>query len=117
MSKPEKIYLAGPMRGIRDFNFPAFHEAARKLRLDGYQVFNPAEIDEAEYGVGFAKSETGNLSDIPNFNLRDALKKDIDFILTEATTIALLPGWERSLGVAAELAVAKAIGLKIMYLL
>jgi Domain of unknown function (DUF4406) len=104
------------MRGIKDFNFPAFHAAAAKLRAEGNHVFNPAEYDEQLYGNGFAESETGNLSDIEHFNLRHALHTDLTFICQTADAIALLPGWENSKGVAAELATAKAIGLEIIYL-
>ena len=38
-----QLYLAGPMRSIKDFNFPAFNAAAAKLRAAGHEVFNPAE--------------------------------------------------------------------------
>ena len=37
-----RLYLAGPMSGIKDFNFPAFNEAAEHLRKLGYEVFNPS---------------------------------------------------------------------------
>ena len=45
MSAKHKVYVAGPMRGIPEFNFPAFFAAADKLRGDGFAVFNPAERD------------------------------------------------------------------------
>ena len=112
----KRIYIAGPMRHYRDFNFPAFHAAAAQLRAQGHFVFNPAEHDESVYGVGFAKSETGDLADLPQFNLRKALAEDLNFIITEATAIAMLPGWEFSKGANAELAAARAIGLEEIYL-
>ena len=112
----KSIYLAGPMRGIKDFNFPAFHAAAAKLRAEGHHVFNPAECDEETYGTGFNTSETGSFKDIPAFDLKTALHKDLTFICLTADAIALLPGWEKSKGVAAELATAKALDLEIIYL-
>ena len=41
MTRPLHVYLAGPMTGIAEFNFPAFDAAAAKLRDLGYVVFNP----------------------------------------------------------------------------
>ena len=34
------------MRGYDEFNFPAFHSGAAKLREQGHEVFNPAATDE-----------------------------------------------------------------------
>lgn len=52
-----KIYLAGPMTGIKDLNFPRFHGEAARLRALGHQVINPAELNAdttalfVEYGL------------------------------------------------------------------
>lgn len=46
-----KVYVAGPMRGIPEFNFPAFNLAAKNLRADGHVVFNPAERDNERHGT------------------------------------------------------------------
>ena len=39
------IYIAGPMRGYPEFNFPAFYAAEERLRARGHAVFNPARRD------------------------------------------------------------------------
>ena len=39
----KKLYLAGPMRGYPEDNYPHFNEMAAELRKLGYAVFNPAE--------------------------------------------------------------------------
>lgn len=113
-----KIYLAGPMRGIPEFNFPAFHAATARLREAGHFVFNPAERDIEKTGVDISKGNaTGdnNLAEsLHGFNLREALKDDLVFICLEADAIALLPGWENSKGVKAEMATAAALGLEIL---
>lgn len=115
-----KIYVAGPMRGIPEFNFPAFHAAAAHLRRDGHEVFNPAERDIAHHGTDISKGNaTGDeaLAAVTHgFNLREALKDDLEFICLHADAIALLPGWENSKGARAELHTAIALGLQIIHL-
>lgn len=49
------LYLAGPMRGIPEFNFPAFMSAAADLRAQGHIVFNPAERDNRVHGCDISK--------------------------------------------------------------
>jgi hypothetical protein len=115
-----KIYVAGPMRGIPEFNFPAFMKAADKLRDEGHYVFNPAERDIKEHGPQVAYGNmTGDLEQATRehgFNLRDALCDDLTFICKEADAVALLPGWQRSKGATAERATAEALGLQILEL-
>lgn len=114
-----KIYLAGPMRGYPNFNFPAFAEAASKLRADGHYVFNPAECDTQRDGVDWGNEvPSGDLAAAAakGFNLRQALGDDLAFICQEAEAIALLPGWQKSKGATAEHAAAVALGLEVIVL-
>jgi hypothetical protein len=115
-----KLYLAGPMRGYPQFNFPAFHAAAAKLRAEGHDVFSPAENDNERHGKDISKDNlTGDeavAAKEHGFNLREALAIDLSYICKEAEGIALLPGWERSKGAKAERATALALGLKVILL-
>ncbi len=40
-----RLYIAGPMTGIKDFNFPEFHRVTKLMREAGYDGLNPAEKD------------------------------------------------------------------------
>lgn len=116
-----RIYLGGPMRGIPQFNFPAFNAAAAKLRTDGHTVFNPAEKDiERHGGVDISAGNVAGCeltaAKVYGFDLRVALGEDLAWICAQAEAIALLPGWENSKGAKAEKATAQALGLQVMYL-
>lgn len=91
------IYLSGPMTGYPEFNYPLFHRVAALLREEGHRVYNPAEFKHDE----------------PAFPIRKAFAEYSAFICLEADMIVLLPGWEKSLGVSAELALAKNCGLVV----
>lgn len=110
-----KIYLAGPMRGIPEFNFPAFFKAAEHLRAHGHEVFNPAEKDNEKYGTDISKGNHEGREDVAasqhGFSLREALGADLAWICAEADAVALLPGWENSKGATAERATAHALGI------
>ena len=105
------IYLSGPMSGYEHSNFPAFDYAAGKLREEGFAVFSPADNDR-RYGL------TGELGVPlpPGVTINTLMKDDTTFICDEADTIAMLPGWERSAGANAEIALAKALGLNVLIL-
>jgi Domain of unknown function (DUF4406) len=103
-----KLYLAGPMTGLPDFNFPAFDLAEESLSRSGYTIFNPAQMDR---DVGFDPKSAV----VSEAFLRDALRRDLSAIC-ECDAIAMLPGWEKSGGATVEWTLAKHLGLKIIYL-
>lgn len=92
-----KIYIAGPMTGIPDWNFPSFNATAKKLRDAGHTVFNPAETDN------------GDTSRSWDYYMR----KDLQ-MLCQADSVAVLPGWQRSRGATLEVSVAEAIGIQVL---
>lgn len=98
ISKKQKprAYVSGPMRGIEEFNFPAFNGTADWLRGKGYEVINPAE----SFGGATDKA------------WEDYMRVDIESLL-QVDEVCLLPGWENSVGVKVELTVAAALGLRV----
>ena len=115
-----RLYLGGPMRGIPEFNFPAFHKAAHALRNQGHIVFSPAEKDIERHGTDISKGNEHGDEGVAmvehGFNLRVALLEDLTFICQHAAGIALLPGWKNSKGATAEHATAVALGLAVLEL-
>jgi uncharacterized protein DUF6378/uncharacterized protein DUF4406 len=104
------VYIAGPMRGIPLFNFPAFDEAASRLRSAGWNVLSPAEMDR---GIGFDENRDG----LEAFDLHAAIERDLGAILSLAApddAVAMLPGWEKSTGASVERALALWCGLTIL---
>lgn len=91
-----RIYVAGPMTGYPDLNFPAFHAEAARLRALGHQVVNPAEI---------------NLDPAASWN--DCMRADITQLVT-CDTICMLPNWTRSPGATLECHIASALGFQVM---
>lgn len=125
LDTPTVIYLAGPMQGYPEFNFPTFHAVTYCLRQNGHRVFNPAEKDiERHNGTNIAAGNmTGSLEQLKaehaSFSLRAALAEDMEFICREAKCLVTLPGWEKSLGAQAEHRTAVALardGMQIVYL-
>lgn len=102
-----RLYIAGPMRGILHYNFPAFRDAAAKLRAWGYEVLSPAEMDKDIYGWDDYPTDADLERDA--FDINEALARDLAAI-EKCDGVALLPGWETSEGVKTELAHARGLG-------
>jgi hypothetical protein len=96
-------YLAGPMAGIEDHNFPYFEKAATRLRGQGYDVLSPHEVDHGE-----TPEERGSKP------YAEYLKADFRILLA-CDGIILLPGWMKSRGATAELNLALTVDMSIWY--
>ena len=99
------IYIAGPMTGYPEYNFPAFDQARNDLERD-WNVISPADMDRE---IGFEVTHEVT----PEF-LRDAMRRDIDAIM-HVDALYALAGWENSKGASAEVALAKWRGIPVHY--
>ncbi len=97
-----RVYLAGPMTGRAEWNFPAFREAATELRAAGFDVVSPHELDEV---TGF--DSTAPVNEFTQEHLLAALRRDMLAVL-DVDGVATLDGWELSKGARAEAALAYA---------
>lgn len=94
--RKRRLYLSGPMTGIKDLNKPLFHRMARKLRSNGYVVINPPELDYRD----------------PQRTWENCLRRDLKFLVT-CDSVAILPRWKRSRGANLEIYVAKALSMPV----
>jgi hypothetical protein len=105
-----RIYLAGPMRGLKDWNFPAFDEAERLWRAAEHQPFSPAATCRV---LGYALGDgTDPAAPVDMAHLRHVMSVDIACVMA-ADAIGLLSGWENSTGATLELALAQFLGLGV----
>ena len=95
MTDTKRIYIAGPMTGREDLNFPAFHAAAERFAEAGWRVSNPA--------LNF-----GGRTDLPR---EVYLRADVA-MLARCDAIALLVGWQKSRGATLEAVLAAELGLR-----
>lgn len=91
----KKIYIAGPMTGLPELNFPAFHREAAWLRAMGVEVVNPAEIN----------------ADL-TAKWEDCMRADIAQLVT-CDGVHMLAGWEASRGATLEHHIATALGMTV----
>ena len=96
-----KLYISGPITGMKDGNKLVFAAAAERLRAAGYIVTNPHDIGaQSGYQNGLRWS--------------DYLRQDLIYILTCGVTgIATLPGHHTSRGATLECHLANELDLPV----
>lgn len=92
----KRIFLSGRMSGLPEFNYPAFNEAAAKLRAMDFEVENPAENP-------------------PQSTWEDYMRLALRQMLT-CEVVAQLGGWQDSRGARMEHDVATRLNIPCMQL-
>jgi len=109
------IYIAGKMRGVPQYGFPAFDEAEACLREAGWEVvFSPAAMDREE-GLDPEELPDGfDWNGLPEgYKLADMVQRDM-CALCQSDAIYLLGNWRDSTGARIERKVARMLGLRII---
>lgn len=88
-----KCYIAGPMTGYVELNYPLFHSVAERLRAIGFEVVSPAELNPITTPY------------------REAMINDI-LALVQCDHIVMLDGWEKSKGASLEHHIATVLGIE-----
>lgn len=88
-----RLYLAGPMTGLPDNNYPTFNRYADLLREKGHDVFNPAEAHGGDQTLELWEYYAADLPEV-----------------ARADALAVLPGWQQSTGAMVEVLVATKLG-------
>jgi nucleoside 2-deoxyribosyltransferase len=114
----KRIYIAGPMTNLPNFNFPEFFQAAKALTIGGWDVVNPAQHDldtgsVSSYFEG-AEGDLMTYAASEDFDLTATLLWDLNQV-AKCDAIYMLDGWENSKGATAEIGLAKALGKEIIY--
>ena len=100
------FYLAGPIRGIPQFNWPAFNAVSSCLKSQGYEVISPVDLDR-DMGYSFQSPDDYLAA------TRKLFANSVFNMILDADAVLLLPGWKKSRGAMAEIMCAKAIDLPL----
>ena len=105
-----KIYIAGPMTGRPDWNYPAFFAADEWLGNIGIEAINPAKTDgdTLDSALFYANNNLYPPFKTWDYYLRKALVQ-----IADADGVLLLPGWQDSKGARLEVHVAKELGMPL----
>ena len=102
-----RIYIAGPMRGIPELNFPEFYRIEALWRERGWDVVNPAQMDK-DHGYVPTKQQVK----FDDLSIEQAMERDLPAVAS-CDAIAMMTGWEKSQGANIELRHAKELGKEV----
>lgn len=94
------LYLSGKMRGQKDNGFAAFDAAAKDLRKRGHHVVSPADHDRE---LGWDETTQPDADSLASTMVWDLTQ------VAHCEGVVCLPGWEKSRGATAEVALAVAL--------
>lgn len=100
-----KIYIAGKMTGVENYNFPKFDAVEKELKEKGFKVVNPANIAR--------RIANRNGKPLHLISTHIFMREDIKQLLT-CDAIYFIPGWEESKGAQIERSIAFACGIRII---
>ena len=115
-----RAYLAGPMRGYKMFNWPAFKLATALWTIRGYDIISPADMDEEVDGLDPISDPEGAEAQVAEWvgqpgKVDQIVRRDIEVIMglnsERGDCLIMLPGWRKSTGAQAEYRLAKWRGL------
>ena len=101
----KRVYIAGPMRGYPELNFPMFFKYEEVWKDKGWVVVNPAQMDLDD---GYNPYEDKDI-EVNGISFTEAMARDLPAVAS-CHAIALLPGWEASVGANTELKHALSLG-------
>lgn len=91
-----RVYVAGPMTGLPEFNYPAFFRAAEELDQAGFEPINPARATGREGCRSWLDYMRASLLDV-----------------AACDGVATLAGWQDSRGAALEVHIARSLDLPV----
>lgn len=117
----KRLYIAGPMTGLPEFNYPAFMEAEKRLNDMGYKVENPARIDDMFLAQCRWNHDKGCYNGQPACGeCRSCKERDWVWYMRKATVmlvqsdgVALLDRWWESRGAWIEADLARQLNMEI----
>lgn len=97
----KQYYLAGPMSGIPQFNYPKFIRITSELRSAGLVIHSPVEMDTPKMQEAAMENLTGDLTKLQkdtDETWGDVLAKDVKLIADVVDGVIVMDGWEKSRG-------------------